>query len=123
MSDQARPPRAMLPPGHFELQAARRFFQALSARDVAGLSRLLDERPSLHNIDGPVPVGGAEALARRLAGRDGGVGYELVDVMAQPGRADARFVLLVDGVPGAIVLEAVLGFAGQRIASIHVHQR
>jgi len=45
-------------------------------------------------------------------------------VAAGPGRADVRFLVRVDdGEAGAaIVLEAVLGFAGERIASIHVHQ-
>jgi hypothetical protein len=109
-------------PGQFELNAARRFFFALDHRDERLLAALLDERPSFHNVDGPVPVQGGEALARTLVAREPGVAYELFEVAAQPGRADARFVLLVDGVPGGIVLEAVLGFAGARIASIHVHQ-
>ena len=111
-------------PGQHELAAARRFFGALCARDRQGLAALLDERPSLYNIDGPVPVEGAEALCERLLGRERRVDYELVEVAAAPGRADVRFLVrLDDGEAGAtIVLEAVLGFAGERIASIHVHQ-
>jgi hypothetical protein len=109
-------------PGQHELHAARRFFGALRAGDRQGLAALLDERPSLYNIDGPVPVVGAEALCERLLGRDRRVDYELVEVAAAPGRADVRFLVRVDDAGAAIVLEAVLGFAGERIASIHVHQ-
>ena len=109
-------------PGQYELHVARRFFGALGERNAQLMAALLDERPSFCNMDGPVRVEGAVDLARTLAGREPGVAYELVEVAAQPGRADARFMLLVEGVPGGILLEAVLGFAGERIASIHVHQ-
>lgn len=115
-------PRPFPLPGQLELHLARRFFSALSRRDVPRMTALLDARPSFCNMDGPVDHPGPDALARALAGRDHGVDYELVEVAAQPGRADARFLLVVEGVPGTILLEAVLGFAGERIASIHVHQ-
>jgi hypothetical protein len=109
-------------PGAFEVIAARRFFAALAERDARILCELLDEAPSFENFDGPIAVDSRAALARTLSGRADDVAYELVDICGSPGSAVCRFLLLVGGVPGVILLEARLGFAGERISSIRVHQ-
>lgn len=101
---------------------ARRFFAALVDRDARALYDLLDEIPTFENFDGPVSVDGRAALARTLAGRASDVRYELLDVRAAPAEARCRFLLLVDGVPGDIPLEAHLRFAGDRIRHIRVGQ-
>jgi hypothetical protein len=107
-------------PGAFEVLAARRFFGALAARDIALLLELLHETPSFENVDGPMEVAGRVELARTLAGHADDVEYQLADVEASPGLARVRFILLVEGVPGGIVLEAVLRFVERRIHAIRV---
>jgi hypothetical protein len=107
-------------PGALEVVAVRRFFAALSARDVVTLAALLADEPSFENIDGPVAVADGAALARSLAGHADDVDYPLAEVEGAPGAALARFVLVVGGVPGGIVLEAALAFDDGRIRSIRV---
>ena len=107
-------------PGALEVVATRRFFQALAARDPARLAELLAPAPRFENVDGPIAVEGRAALAHSLVGREEGVEYALAEVEASPGQARARFLLLVDGVPGSIVLDAQLSFAEGLIAAIRV---
>src|SRR5689334_1245013 len=90
-------------PGAFEVIAAREFFRALATRDVRSLLELLDERPSFANMDGPVAVAGRAELAQSLARHGDDVEYQLAEVEGAPGVARARFVLVVEGVPGGIV--------------------
>lgn len=119
--DSEREPGSLLDvPGAFEVIAARRFFAALAARDAALLIELLDEAPTFRNIDGPVPVVGRGELARALADRGEGVRHHVAEVAGSPGEARVRFILVVEGVPGGIVLEALLTFFERRLRDIVV---
>ena len=101
---------------------ARRFFAALVERDARVLYDLLDDLPSFENFDGPVSVDGRAALARALVSRAADVRYELQEVRTAPAEARCRFLLLVEGVPGDILLEAHFRFDGARIRHIRVGQ-
>ena len=107
-------------PGQFEVEAARRFFFGLSTRNREVMGALLGDHATFENIDGPVAVDCREALAGALAARGSDVDYELVDVEGSPGEARARFLLFVEGVPGAVLLRAVLLFEELRIVAIRV---